>query len=670
MRLGADLGQRVIPLLEEYYDSVESDPEAWARARIRDREILDGFVEAARANAAEPITWQEGGLPEIAGFTDLQPIGSGGHSLVFRARETELHDRAVAIKIPRSGALSETARSRFEREVRALVLLRHTNVAQVYGTAMAVDGRPCIVMELVEGVSITRHCDAYGLDTRARLELFAQAAAGVAAAQARGILHRDLKPNNLLVVQQIEGAVAKVIDFGVSRLPPGPAAATTGGLKGTLPYMSPEQLDASYGPIGPATDVYSLGLVLYSLVYGQQPFARAELQAYEEQRLARQEVPPIPPDEAVRRPEDSNGSLESLLAAALAPHVHEREATAASLLERTRSAIEEEKAMGPRGGARRRGALLVLAGVVVLLAAVAVWFQGRTEPAVDTVASPPSTSGLHETAEMDQATPAVRSEPDGAEAAPEDTEPAGDAGAGSRGEGPGEAPTARPRRTSWPAGSRAGETKLNPRDGLAYVWVPPGSFLFGCSPGDDECEPDEQPAERKQVARGFWLGESEVTVSAYVRVMSRSRLPPSPSFNAEWGDGDQPVVNVEYSEATRFCTLAATRLPTEVEWEYAARAGEARELPQRLEDAAWYSANSAQRARGVKRRAPNRFGLFDMLGNAAEWVASDPRGATAVLRGGSWRHDESFLRFSFRLIDSHGSRTPMYGFRCGVFASG
>ncbi len=244
----------------------------------------------------------------------------------------------------------------------------------------------------------------------------------------------------------------------------------------------------------------------------------------------------------------------------------------------------------------------------------------------------------------------------------------------------------------------------NSKDGLKYVWIPPGTFMMGCSPGDNYCRDDEKPAHQVTISKGFWMGETEVTVVAYKRFASQTRqaMPPTAWYNVGWKDDAQPIEGVPWNDAQGFCQWAGGRLPSEAEWEYAARGGstEARYGP--LDEVAWYGNNSGGKTHEVGQKQANGFGLFDMLGNVLEWVndwydqhyysrspSTDPPGATSaedrvprgssvarpeqaatvvasqdrVLRGGSWGRLPWGVRVSTRYRLDPNWRVGA-GFRC------
>jgi formylglycine-generating enzyme required for sulfatase activity len=231
--------------------------------------------------------------------------------------------------------------------------------------------------------------------------------------------------------------------------------------------------------------------------------------------------------------------------------------------------------------------------------------------------------------------------------------------------------------------SAQGNTKVNPQDGLQYVWIPPGSFMMGCSLGDKECKSDEKPAHQVTLTKGFWIGQTEVTVAAYKRFAGSTgaEMPRAPNFNVGWNNQDMPIVSVGWDDATAFCDWAGGRLLTEAEWEYAARAGstEARYGP--IDEVAWYAKNSGGKTQEVGQKRANAFGLYDMLGNVWEWMndwyagypaspARDPRGPDSgqfrVLRGGDWGSDRGDIRVSKREWDRPADRNShIVGFRCG-----
>jgi formylglycine-generating enzyme required for sulfatase activity len=235
-------------------------------------------------------------------------------------------------------------------------------------------------------------------------------------------------------------------------------------------------------------------------------------------------------------------------------------------------------------------------------------------------------------------------------------------------------------------GPTPGEVRENPKDGLNYVWIAPGTFMMGCSPGDTDCAADEQPSHRVTISKGFWIGQTEVTVGAYKRFAAATgrKKPSAPGFgfNKSWANDTMPIVYVSWNDARDYCTWAGGRLPTEAEWEYAARGGSTEARYGDIDEIAWYAGNSGNQTHEVAQKRANAFGLYDTLGNVWELVndwydenyyqhspSEDPSGPTSgqylVLRGGSWLNGvPSSFRASYR-----GRVVPEYpsvdvGFRC------
>ncbi len=226
-----------------------------------------------------------------------------------------------------------------------------------------------------------------------------------------------------------------------------------------------------------------------------------------------------------------------------------------------------------------------------------------------------------------------------------------------------------------------GAVAVDSARGLQYVWIPPGVFHMGCSVAG-ACDNDEMPRHEVTLTGGIWMMQTEVTVAAYER-FSRATgrpMPLAPRFNADWRHPNHPVVGTTWEEAQAFCEEADGRLPTEAEWEYAARSGQSDSARLDVDAAAWHSTNSGRRTHEVGGKAPNGWGLFDMLGNASEWCwdwyaesygagpRTDPQGPdhgrARLVRGGSWQTAAKDLRLSDRRSLLPGMRNRDVGFRC------
>jgi formylglycine-generating enzyme required for sulfatase activity len=217
-----------------------------------------------------------------------------------------------------------------------------------------------------------------------------------------------------------------------------------------------------------------------------------------------------------------------------------------------------------------------------------------------------------------------------------------------------------------------GAPKVNPKDGLTYVWIPPGKFQMGCSPGDNECFDPENSPWQVTISRGFWMGQTEVTQEAWQRVMGTA---PS-NFKGP----KRPVENITWDDAGNYCKVVDMRLPTEAEWEYAARAGTSTSRYGDTNSIAWHGGNSRNATHDVAGKQANAWGLYDMLGNVWEWVSdwfadqyppadtADPQGpamgTVRVRRGGSWDSAPRYARASFRSSSRTSYRYSNLGVRC------
>jgi eukaryotic-like serine/threonine-protein kinase len=244
----------------------------------------------------------------IGAYLILEEIGRGGMGEVYRAvRADGEFTKEVAIKLVRGGFDSASILERFRNERQILASLDHPNIARLLDGGTTEDGVPFLVMELVDGDSIDSYCDAHQLNVTARLELFRQVCMAVQYAHQHLVIHRDIKPTNILVTK---AGVPKLLDFGIARiLDPSGLSQETLSMPMTPDYASPEQVRGE--SITTATDVYSLGVVLYQLLTGHSPYGTESRSSHELLQVITQTDPEPPSAVVLRAPHSSSLSDSS-----------------------------------------------------------------------------------------------------------------------------------------------------------------------------------------------------------------------------------------------------------------------------------------------------------------------------------------------------------------------
>ena len=629
----------------------------------------------------------------------LEPLGEGGMATVYKAFDTRL-EREVAVKIIRmdlfGSSVLKRILARFEREAKSLARLNHSNIVTVidYGEQ---DGKPYLVMPYIAGGTLK---DRLGrpMPWQDAAKILLSVARGLAYAHQRGIVHRDVKPSNILIT---ESGDPLLTDFGIAKLLEGEDGQTltgTGVGIGTPEYMAPEQ--GLGKEIDGRADLYALGIVFYELLTGRKPYTADTPMAV----VLKHVTDPLPrptqfapelPDAVeklilktlAKQPEDRHASmddfvraLETLLEArpgaekaspaapAPLPPV-DPQATRDDLPVTPPASLKPTRAEPPAPTyrppslppSRRAPAWAWGLGGLALLAFCALAVVGLYNLGAASLA--PTETATYTATRTPTATYIAT-----ATRTPTPTH------------------TATPRPTNTPAFG-IGSTLTREKDGMLMVYVPAGPFEMGSNNG----ESDEKPVHTVSLD-AFWMDQTEVTNAMYALCVQAGVCDPpgNTTYYRDGAYGNHPVVSVNWQQASDYCAWAGSRLPTEAEWEKAARGGlEGKKYPWGDEaptcqagarKGAQYSGCSG-RTVSVGTFQPNGYGLYDMAGNVWEWVAdwysanyysnspsSNPTGpesgSTKVLRGGSWDYYVYLIRSVFRYRYDPDYTNYYVGFRC------
>ncbi len=363
--------------------ALREEVESLIAAHFADETFLEPF--------ADPLwreTRREGEGDMIGRYKLLQQIGEGGFGTVFLAEQSQPVKRQVALKVIKPGMDSKEVIARFEAERQALALMDHSHIAKVHDAGTTEGGRPYFVMELVKGVPITKYCEENHLDTRERLELFTDVCAAIQHAHQKGIIHRDVKPSNILVPLHDGKPMVKVIDFGIAKAIGMELTEKTfftqhDRMLGTPQYMSPEQAEFHPLAVDTRSDIFSLGVILFELLTGSTPLDGHQLRnaTYAEmQRLIREVIPPKPSTKLAEAsavsPRSLRGDLDWIVLKALEKDPARRYESAGAMAEDLQRFLQHKpvEARSPRMAylmmrftRRHRGPVFAGAALLVML---------------------------------------------------------------------------------------------------------------------------------------------------------------------------------------------------------------------------------------------------------------------------------------------------------------
>jgi serine/threonine protein kinase/formylglycine-generating enzyme required for sulfatase activity len=704
----------------------------------RSRSILvGGFVDAQR------LVGQQ-----VDHYRIIKHIARGGMADVYLAEDTNLQRRVAVKVLLELLAIDTQFVQRFQREAQIVAKLEHPNIVQVYGVGKTSLGLPYIAMQYIDGGSLRDKLKQLAqrnklLTTEQALNITRQIALALSVAHQARIVHRDLKPGNVLI--RPDGTPV-LVDLGIAVVGGGPKLTQTGGIIGTPQYMSPEQVRGQ--PLDGRSDLYSLGIILYEMLTGTRPF-----EAEDSIAVMHQQAYEAPPPLRSLRPDLSLETL-AIVETCLKKEPDARFQRADAIIDAIDQALQAEVRHGPNPRAtqvltnladsellsrlsvvraptdlpestpssslptpttsRRSFPVPIWAIITLFTLAAAVVLFTLLQPSGDDESTPAAmivdTAVPTETAEtivIVTQVVIVATVTDSPTIEPEMTA----------------TPTteAVPAATNTPIATptTASAETIVGQDGTAMRLIPEGGFLMGSTsaevdqavalcrqnPDGDSCARAEYVSEMPQHSvfiSAFYMDVTEITNGQYKACVNGGDCNPPASGSGVYSRSnyyDQaqyanyPVVNVTWFDARDYCIWAGKRLPTEAEWEKAARGDDGRIFP-------WGNSFNSNRTntqdRGTSAIQPvgqysngaSPYGILDMTGNVWEYVADwfdpdyyasspdqNPTGPTSsptgqrVLRSGSYANFQHYARIANRGAVEPGTSTPFRGFRCVIDAA-
>ncbi|GAB4333885.1 MAG: hypothetical protein Kow0099_05800 [Candidatus Abyssubacteria bacterium] len=617
--------------------SVESNPPAdetdGAGGSSSSPEEGTGSVRPAYEMRSEERLYELQPGDKIGGYRIEKLIGRGGMATVYKALD-EPRQRIVAVKVlKKKYSSSLKALARFDREFLALESLDHPNIVRVLDKGVE-NGINYFVMEYVDGASFSRWLRRKKLTFNTKAQILLQAAAALDYAHRRGIVHRDVKPDNILIDRT--GKV-RIADFGIAQITrsglPLTSITVVSSFMGTADYMAPEQR-VNAKAVDHRADIFAFGVMMYEAFTGRLPLGHFAVPSQLNPEVSKRM------DGIILRALQQDPAERYQSIAELAEDLkRETEASGWKKFKARLSLILESESLKSLVTLRALGAMaifgIIVAGFLWLFAALGKEVQVE-EPKPDSPASVDSATGIVRQSLPDQ---------------PPDTPP-------------------------------------------GMVYVPAGEFIRG-----NDLEFSNERPKRQIYLDAYYIDQFEVTNSQYKEFIDATGHA-MPYINALWaepfnwrngtyppGKGDHPVVLVSWYDAVAYAKWAGKRLPTEAEWEKAARGTDGRMWP-------WGNDWSIDRC-NIKEsfinstipvylyeKGKSPYGCFNMAGNAMEWTsdwyseryyarapASNPLGPSAgsykVARGGAWDSNISlYARTGYRHYFPPDKKSPSIGFRC------